>query len=113
MHFRLLSFNIHKGIGGIDRKYALSRVDDTSNYYEADVVLLQEADEGVPRSNHHRQAELLADAIRLPHVAFQRNVRLRVGHYGNAILSRFPLLEASDIDLTLRPKKRRGALITR
>jgi endonuclease/exonuclease/phosphatase family metal-dependent hydrolase len=113
MHFRLLSFNIHKGIGGVDRRYDLARVVDTINFYEPDVVLLQEVDEEVPRSRHHRQAELLADAIKLPHVAFQRNVRLKVGHYGNAILSRFPLTESHDIDLTLPPKKRRGALVTR
>ncbi len=113
MHFRLLSFNIHKGIGGVDRKYDLARVVDTISFYEPDVVLLQEVDEGVPRSRHHRQAELLADAIQLPHIAYQPNVRLRVGHYGNAILSRFPLHEAIDVDLTLRPKKCRGALLTR
>jgi endonuclease/exonuclease/phosphatase family metal-dependent hydrolase len=113
MHFRLLSFNIHKGIGGVDRRYDLGRVVDTINFYQPDVVLLQEVDEEVPRSSHHRQAELLADAIKLPHVAYQRNVRLKVGHYGNAILSRFPLMESHDIDLTLPPKKRRGALVTR
>jgi endonuclease/exonuclease/phosphatase family metal-dependent hydrolase len=113
MHFRLLSFNIHKGIGGVDRRYDLRRTVDTINSYQPDIVFLQEVDEEVPRSRHHRQAELLADAIRLPHMAFQRNVRLRVGHYGNAVLSRFPLHEAIEIDLTLRPKKRRGALVTR
>ena len=113
MHFRLLSFNIHKGIGGVDRRYDLHRVVDTINFYEPDVVMLQEVDEEVPRSRHHRQAELLADAIKLPHIAYQRNVRLKVGHYGNAILSRYPLTEAFDIDLTLPPKKRRGALVTR
>jgi endonuclease/exonuclease/phosphatase family metal-dependent hydrolase len=113
MHFRLLSFNIHKGIGGVDRRYDLGRVVDTINFYEPDVVLLQEVDEEVPRSRHHRQAELLADAIKLPHLAFQRNVRLKIGHYGNAILSRYPLTEAFDIDLTLPLKKRRGALVTR
>jgi endonuclease/exonuclease/phosphatase family metal-dependent hydrolase len=113
MHFRLLSFNIHKGIGGVDRKYDLDRVIHTINSYEPDVVLLQEVDEEVPRSRHHRQAELLADATKLPHLAYQRNVRLKIGHYGNAILSRYPLSEAYEIDLTLRPKKRRGALVTR
>jgi endonuclease/exonuclease/phosphatase family metal-dependent hydrolase len=113
MHFRLLSFNIHKGIGGVDRKYDLDRTVETIKSYHPDVVLLQEVDEEVPRSQHHRQAEVLADATGLPHQAYQRNVRLKVGHYGNAILSRFPLSEAFDIDLTLRPKKRRGALVTR
>jgi endonuclease/exonuclease/phosphatase family metal-dependent hydrolase len=113
MHFRLLSFNIHKGIGGVDRKYDLDRTVETIKFYQPDVVLLQEVDEEVPRSRHHRQAEVLADATGLPHRAYQRNVRLKVGHYGNAILSRYPLSEAFEIDLTLRPKKRRGALVTR
>ena len=29
MHFRLLSYNIHKGIGGVDRRYDLGRIVDT------------------------------------------------------------------------------------
>jgi endonuclease/exonuclease/phosphatase family metal-dependent hydrolase len=57
---------------------------------------------------------VLAEAVELPHTAYQRNVRLRkVGHYGNAVLSRFPLLEPEDLDLTIRFKKRRCALICR
>jgi endonuclease/exonuclease/phosphatase family metal-dependent hydrolase len=56
---------------------------------------------------------MLADAVQLPHRAFQRNVRLRIGHYGNAILSRFPLADPADFDLTIRFKKRRGALVCR
>src|SRR5262249_4789638 len=66
------------------------------------------------RSRRHRQVEMLAAATDLPHFAFQRTVRLRgAGHYGNAILSRHALWDPVDIDLTLRPKKRRGAMITR
>lgn len=113
MHFRLMSYNIHKGIGGMDRRYDLGRIADTINYYEPDIVLLQEVDEGVPRSSHHRQVEMLAAATNLPCYAFQRNVQLRVGHYGNAILSRFPIHDTFDVDLTLPPKKRRGALVAR
>jgi len=113
MHLRLLSYNIHKGIGGVDRKYDLGRIIDTINFYAPDVAILQEVDEGVPRSGRHRQVELLADATQLSHLAYQRNVRLKFGHYGNAILSRFPLEESHDIDLTLGPKKRRGAQVVR
>ena len=36
-----------------------------------------------------------------------------MGHYGNAILSRYPLEDPVHIDLTVRPKKKRGALVAR
>jgi endonuclease/exonuclease/phosphatase family metal-dependent hydrolase len=114
MRFRLLTYNIHKGIGGLDRRYDLARIVETIRHYQPDVALLQEVDEGAKRSRHDCQVDLLADAIELPHRAFQRNVRLRtVGHYGNAVLSRFPLADAEDLDLTIRFKKRRCALICR
>lgn len=113
MHFRLLSYNIHKGIGGVDRRYDLGRIVETIKHYDPDVAFLQEVDDGVPRSREHAQAELLATETGLEHFTYQRNVRLRVGHYGNAILSRYPIEDPAHIDLTVRPKKRRGALVAR
>jgi endonuclease/exonuclease/phosphatase family metal-dependent hydrolase len=114
MRFRLLTYNIHKGIGGLDRRYDLARIVETIRHYQPDVALLQEVDEGAKRSRRDCQVDLLADAIELPHRAYQRNVRLRrAGHYGNAVLSRFPLLEPEDLDLTIRFKKRRCALLCR
>jgi len=110
MKFRLLTYNIHKGIGGVDRRYDLQRIIDTINHYEPDVALLQEVDDGVPRSRRHRQVDLLAEATGLPHCVFQQNVRLKIGHYGNAILSRHPLHEHVDVDLTIPLKKRRRAI---
>jgi endonuclease/exonuclease/phosphatase family metal-dependent hydrolase len=111
MHFRLLSYNIHKGIGGIDRKYRIARIIETINHYAPDAALLQEVDEGVPRSRHDRQAELLAAETGLAHFFYQRNVTLKAGHYGNAILSRHGLHERHEVDLTVPLKKRRGALV--
>jgi endonuclease/exonuclease/phosphatase family metal-dependent hydrolase len=112
MRFRLLTYNIHKGIGGLDRRYDLTRIVETIRHYQPDVALLQEVDDGARRSRHDRQVDVLAEAVELPHRAYQRNVRLRtVGHYGNAVLSRFPLLEPEDLDLTIRFKKRRCALL--
>lgn len=114
MRFRLLTYNIHKGIGGIDRRYDLARTIEAIRHYQPDVALLQEVDDGAKRSKHHCQVDLLADSVELPHRAYQRNVRLRtVGHYGNAVLSRWPLAEPEDLDLTIRFKKRRCALLCR
>lgn len=109
--FRVVTYNIHKGIGGVDRKYRLERIVDTLEHFAADVVCLQEVDDGVPRSKYHRQADLLASELSLPHVAYQRNVKLKRGSYGNAILSRFPLADITNVDLTIPLKKRRRALL--
>jgi endonuclease/exonuclease/phosphatase family metal-dependent hydrolase len=111
MKFRILSYNIHKGIGGVDRRYCPERIVETIEHYSPDIALLQEVDEGVPRSESHCQVEMMALAMGFRHHAFQRNVRLKIGHYGNAILSRFPLTQVDTVDLTVPLKKRRQALV--
>jgi len=111
MRLRLVTYNIHKGIGGIDRLYRPDRVIEAIRHCEPDIVLLQEVDDGVPRSHRHRQIDLLGDGLELAHRAYQPNVRLKEGHYGNAILSRFPLTDVHDLELTIPLKKRRRALV--
>lgn len=111
MRFRLVTYNVHKCIGGRDRLYRPERVVEAIAHCEPDLVLLQEVDDGVPRSRGHRQVELLGDALGLTHRAYQRNVTLRRGHYGNAILSRFPMRDVQHLDLTVPMKKRRRALV--
>lgn len=111
MRFRLLTYNIHKCIGGMDRKYHPDRVIEVLSHYQPDIALLQEVDDGVPRSSHHRQVDLLGDALDYRYRAYQKNVRLKTGDYGNAILSRFPLFDVNHVDLTVPMKKRRRALI--
>ena len=111
MRFRMITYNIHKGIGGLDRRYRPERIVETLAAWRPDVVLLQEVDDGAPRSYRHRQVDLLGDALGLPHRAFQANVTLWEGVYGNAILSRFPLARVEHVDLTVPLKKRRRALV--
>ncbi len=111
MQFRFVTYNIHKGIGGVDRRYRPERIIETLQHYEPDVVFLQEVDDGVRRSQGHCQVDLLGDELGFPHRAWQANVKLRQGHYGNAILSRFPLSDVHDLDLTIPFKKRRQALV--
>ena len=113
MRFHLVTYNIHKGIGGIDRRYRPERIVETLRHCRPDIVLLQEVDDGVPRSRQHRQVDLFAEALELPHRAYQSNVRLRKGSYGNAILSRFPLTDIEHLELTIPLKKRRRALVGR
>ena len=113
MRFRLITYNIHKGIGGIDRRYRLDRVIETLTHLEPDIVLLQEVADRAPRWHRDRQGDLLAEMLGFRHRAFQPNAKLRTGHYGNAILSRYPLSDVHDIELTVPLKKRRRALTAR
>ena len=91
----------------------LERIVDVIAHYDPDIVLLQEVDDGVPRSHGDCQVEKLAERLGYPGTAYQRNVKLRRGAYGNAILSRFALHDVEDVELTVRPKKRRRAQIAR
>ena len=53
-------------------------------------------------------AKELADALDYPHYVMGHNVSMRKGWYGNATLSRFPILRERNIDLTVGMRKRRG-----
>lgn len=111
MRLRVLSYNIHKCIGGVDRKYDPSRIIDVIRKLDVDVLMLQEVDSGVTRSRKDVQCDLLGEQLGLPHRAWYANVEVRGGgQYGNAVLSRYPIIESSNIDLTIKWKKRRSAL---
>ncbi len=111
MKLRILTYNIHKCIGGVDRRYNPDRTVEVIKHLAPDVMLLQEVDAGVPRSNGDHQVELLARQLGLTYHAWFPNVKVRGGgSYGNAILSRFPLEEVRNIDLTVAPRKRRSVL---
>ena len=109
---RLLCWNIHKGIGGVDRRYDLHRVIRVIDYYDPDVVTLQEVDQDVPRSRRQDQTRLIAEILGYPHLEYGPNVYLDQGQYGNATLSRFPLAGCNNINLSFGIKKSRGALYT-
>lgn len=78
-----------------------------------DLVALQEVDLGGRRSNFQNQADLLQSYAGFPHAVAQENrVIGRVSRHGNAIFSKFPILDSQDLKL---PGSRtgRGVLIAR
>jgi endonuclease/exonuclease/phosphatase family metal-dependent hydrolase len=107
MRLRVVSYNIHRAIG-VDRLFRPERIVEILAHHAGDVVLLQEVDEGAPRSREMDLALELADALGYPHYAVGHNVSLRRGRYGNATLSRYPIARERNIDLTIGRRKRRG-----
>jgi len=114
MRLRLLTYNIHKCIGGVDRRYDPERIRGVIAHHAPDFVLLQEVDQYARRSNGDRQVDLIGDLLGFRHRTWFPNVKVRSGgEYGNAILSRFPLTDTRNIDLTIPPRKRRSVLHAR
>lgn len=107
MRLRVLSYNIHRAIG-VDRRFRLDRVAKILAHHDPDIALLQEVDSGAPRSRELDLAKELAHLLGFPYYAVGHNVDLQKGRYGNATLSRYPILRERNIDLTIDSRKRRG-----
>ena len=107
MKLKVLTYNIHRAIG-VDRRFRPERIVEIVTHHDADIALLQEVDEGVPRSRELNLAKELAEAMGYPHYAVGHNVNMRKGRYGNATLSRFPIVRERNIDLTIDSRKKRG-----
>jgi endonuclease/exonuclease/phosphatase family metal-dependent hydrolase len=108
---RVLTWNIHKGIGGVDRRYRPERIRDLIAHHDPDVCLLQEVDSGAKRSNGDHQVDLLGEWCGYDHRTWFPNVPVRGGgRYGNAILSRWPITATENIDVTIPGTKKRSVL---
>ena len=107
MKLRIITYNIHRAIG-LDRRYQPERIVKILADHDADIVLLQEVDEGAPRSKGHDMAQEIAAELGYSYYAAGHNVSLRKGRYGNATLSRYPITRERNIDLTVGNHKRRG-----
>jgi endonuclease/exonuclease/phosphatase family metal-dependent hydrolase len=106
---RLISYNIHKGIGGRDRKYKLARICRVIDEEQPDLLCLQEVTCHARRTEFHDQPRILAEHYKAHDYCFQMNVQYRMGGYGNLLLSRWPLRLRHDVSLRLKRRKPRGA----
>ena len=106
---RVMTYNIHHG-EGTDGKLDLERIADLIRRQKSDLVALQEVDRGVERTTRR---DLIAELARLTkmHYVFRKNIDYQGGEYGNAILSRFPVLEEGNHHYKmLRQGEQRGLL---
>ncbi|MDG3005077.1 endonuclease/exonuclease/phosphatase family protein [Paludisphaera mucosa] len=106
---RILSYNIHKGIGGRDRRYKLDRVMQVVEHENPDLICLQEVDRAVKRTRHDDQPRRFIEAFRPAAHLYQLNVKLKEGGYGNLVLSRWPFQAHHQVSLRQERRKPRGA----
>jgi endonuclease/exonuclease/phosphatase family metal-dependent hydrolase len=112
MLLRLMTWNIHRCIG-LDRRFAPERVLDTLRHHDPDVLLLQEVDRGVPRSKRLFLDHLIAQEMGYEYHTWSQGHVLKKGSYGNATLSRHPIVKRRVLDLRRGWRKSRNCLYTR
>jgi len=108
---QLLTINVHKGVDAWSRRSTLARLRTAIGQVGADVVCLQEVCEG-GTPGQAAQYEALADGL-WPEHAFARNAVTPRGGHGNAVLSRWPILSATNHDVSLPGDEGRGLLACR
>ncbi len=111
MKLRLVTYNIHKGVGA-DRRLRLDRIASIVRHYDPQIVCLQEVTWAPAARGRRTQPQALAAAIGLPHAVVAINCRRMRCVYGNMTLSKFPIETHENLDLTVPFKKARGALYT-
>lgn len=88
---RVLCYNIHFG-QGTDGKYDVKRLAEVIKAQKPDLVALQEVDVGVKRSGRVHQAQRLGELTEMK-VRYGPTQHYQGGLYGNAVLSKLPILD--------------------
>jgi endonuclease/exonuclease/phosphatase family metal-dependent hydrolase len=104
--FSVASYNIHRFVG-IDGRFDPERVARVVRELGAEIVGLQEIDSRFYTDGD--QVKCLAEVSGLE-VILGPTRRSRDGHYGNALLTSFPVKEVRRIDLSVYGREPRGAL---
>ena len=93
---RVLTFNIHSGFATGHRGLRLDLIAAEIRASKADVVLLQETDDGRARTNRVDQPAVLARATGTAYAFAANVVGPQNSRYGTTVLSRFPIVSSAN-----------------
>ena len=113
---KIATYNIHKGFSQFNRRVVLHELRERLRELDADILFLQEV-QGAHAGHVQRHAdyptgpqhEFLADEF-WAHHAYGMNAIYDDGHHGNAILSRFPIVQTFNKDVSAHRFESRGLL---
>jgi len=110
------TFNIHKGFSQFNRRMMVHELRERLRHLNPDIVFLQEVQglhlghaESHGNWPSEPQYEFLAEDV-WHAAAYGQNMAYDHGHHGNAILSRFPILDTHNQDVTHLQFEKRGLL---
>jgi endonuclease/exonuclease/phosphatase family metal-dependent hydrolase len=105
-----MTYNI-RGTKGMDNRRSARRIAEVIRDSGSQIICLQEVCERLPWARMVDQPAVLARELRMD-VAFQRNLSIGVGGFGNAVLSTFEIAGSCSHSLTSKGEQR-GALEVR
>jgi endonuclease/exonuclease/phosphatase family metal-dependent hydrolase len=105
---RVASYNVHRCVG-MDGRRDPGRIARLIRELEVDVIGLQEVDSRSIGKHESAQMSVIAAATGLNALAGP-TILTTNGHYGNVLLTRWPVRKKTLIDLTFRRKEPRGAI---
>lgn len=108
MVFTIASYNIHRCVG-LDRKCNPARIAAVLKELDCDVLALQEVDNSPGMHAGSAQLDFLSRTLEMTALPGLRIVR-HMGEYGNAILTRLPVVDVHRHDLSYSRYEPRGAL---
>jgi endonuclease/exonuclease/phosphatase family metal-dependent hydrolase len=112
---RVLTVNVHKGFSFLNGRFVLRELRDAVREVAADLVFLQEihGTRHAPAANGEGldvpHYEFLADQI-WTDFAYGRNAVYTSGDHGNALLSKYPIVSAENVDVSVARHEKRGLL---
>jgi endonuclease/exonuclease/phosphatase family metal-dependent hydrolase len=106
--FRIVTYNVHKCVG-VDRRLSPARIVSVLKEVKADIIALQEVLCIQGRDSQSDQAHFIAGELGFNY-CMGHNRKLKEGIYGNLVLSRFPLLESENHDISVAGREERGCL---
>ncbi|SDK37927.1 endonuclease/exonuclease/phosphatase family protein [Natronincola ferrireducens] len=104
---KIMSYNIHHG-KNLYGRYSLDEIAEVIKNSGADIVGLQEIDNGVIRSRFEDQIKYLSEKLSMEYV-YGYNINILGGTYGNGILSKYPI-ESYENLLLPSGREQRGLL---
>lgn len=111
MRIRVATYNVH-GFVGRDGRRDVARVGAVIRELAADVIALQEVDSRGAAAVAGHPLDALSAACALTAIAGPTIVRAD-GQYGNALLTRLPIVDVHRHDLSIPGREPRGALAVR
>lgn len=101
---KLMTYNI-RGTKGMDDQRSAKRIADVIRQSGAQIVCLQEVHQRMPQSMMVDQPGVLAHSLGMK-VAFQKNLSIGIGGFGNAVLTTMEIVGTRSHSLTSKGEQR-------
>ncbi|HSB12745.1 MAG TPA: endonuclease/exonuclease/phosphatase family protein [Blastocatellia bacterium] len=108
MRIRVVTYNIHR-CRGLDRRVRPARIVDVLREMDADIIALQEVVSLRGGAREKDQARFISEEMGMTCAVGGTRIH-NGGIYGNVVLTRLPLVESRNYDISVHGREQRGCM---